>query len=137
VLPTPESLPDPRATKVDWSSNRIQVIETGNDIEIIYVSGGTACFRLIHTAVTHYSDDVFATLEYQVITTPLRWTRNMENFPVRWKLKKEEFNKLRIERTFYILRKDDARMDVSEARVIEAEAQRLAKMRDPDQENNK
>lgn len=121
-----EPQPDPRAAKVDWNSDRIHVIEKGDAVEIVLASGGAACFRLIHAEVTHYANDPFATLEYQILRTHLRSTRNMENFFVRWILTKKEFDKLRAERGFYILRKDDAIVDVEEALLIKAEAQRIA-----------
>ena len=117
VIASPAS-PDPRAVEINWASKDIEVSKTDSSVKLILHTGGIAGNRLIQARVESYADQVFTTLSYQIIQNIAECYRHTEKFDVVWTLSKQEFDKLRTERKFYILRRDDVMLTRGEIKQI-------------------
>lgn len=76
--------------------------------------------RLIQTQVQAFADYSFVTLTYQVIQNFEESYKHMEAFNVQWVIPKDEYEKLRKERKFYILRLDSAILRGDEVKEIKS-----------------
>ena len=113
------SSPDPRAKEVDWSSKDIEVITTEKDVRIVFHTGGTTGRRLIQARVHSYAGDSFTTLAYQIIQNSEESQRSLSRFDVTWHIPRDQFEKLRSERKFYILRCDEVFLTADEVKEIQ------------------
>lgn len=113
-------IPDPRAKEVDWSDKNIRVQVVGDTVQISFQTGGMAGKRLIKTQVQAFSDNAFATLTYQVVQNFAESYKHMEGFEVTWRLPKDEYEKLRQERKFYLLRLDEVILTSEEVKEIQS-----------------
>jgi hypothetical protein len=110
---------DSRAKEIDWASKQIEVITVEDKVKIVLQTGGQAGRRLIQTGFEAFSNRPFATLTYQVLQNSAESYRNMELVHVTWTIPKAEFDKLRAERKFYILRHDDISLSPDEVKEIQ------------------
>lgn len=115
-----DGAPDPRAKEIDWSDKSIIILPVGDNIQIIFHTGGTAGKRLIKTEVESFSDYSFVTLTYQIVQNFEESYKHMEPIPVTWTIPKSQYEKLRQDRKFYILRKDDIFLDTAEIKEIQS-----------------
>ena len=111
--------PDPRAVEVKWDSNNPKVIQDNDTILIEFHTGGIAGHRIVQTEIQSFSNYPFVTLTYQIVQNITKSFRHPENFFVSWRIPKAEYTKLRNERRFYILRKDDVLLSSEEIRELQ------------------